>query len=110
VAESKTVSFSATFANLFNQKTMTARVQTIDSGFTGSNYIALNGLPLSAGTPFYQASFQPYNYAALANAAYSNTSCAAGHNCGPLTVTSGYGLPDRYQTGRTIRLQVKFTF
>jgi Carboxypeptidase regulatory-like domain len=110
VAESKAILFSATFTNLLNQKTMTALVQTIDSGFAGGNYIAPNGLPLLAGTPFYQATFQPYDYAALANAAFSNTTCAAGHNCGPLTVTSGYGSPDRYQLGRTIRLQVKFTF
>ena len=110
LAESKTILFSATFTNLFNQKTMTAVTQTIDSGFTGGNYIGPNGLNLTAGTPFYQATFQPYNYAALANAAYSNATCKAGRNCGPLTVSSGYGLPDRYQIGRSIRLQVKFTF
>jgi hypothetical protein len=110
VAESKTILFSATFTNLFNQKTMTAVTQTISSGFTGGNYIGPGGFNLTAGTPFYQATFQPYNYAALANAAYSNATCAAGRNCGPLTVSSGYGLPNRYQTGRSIRLQVKFTF
>ena len=114
IAESKTISFSATFTNLLNQKSMTAVVQTIDSGFAGGNFIAPSGLPLAAGTPFYDATFHPYNYAALANAAFSNTTggggCPAKNSCGPLTVSSGYGQPDRYQVGRAIRLQVKFTF
>jgi hypothetical protein len=114
VAESKTISFSATFANLFNQKTMTAVVQTIDSGFAGGNFIGTNGLTLTSGTPFYDATFHPYDYASLANSAPSNTNCPTNANpagvCGPLTVSSGYGRPDRYQVGRSIRLQVKFTF
>jgi hypothetical protein len=109
VAESKTLSFSATMQNLFNQRSVTAVNESIDSGFN-FNYIGPNGLNLGAGTPFYDATFHPYNYAALANAAYTNTGCAALHGCGPLTVSSGYGLPNRYQIGRTIRLQVKFTF
>jgi Carboxypeptidase regulatory-like domain len=104
VAESKTISFSATFTNLLNQKTQTAVVETIDSGFAGTNFIGPNGLNLTNGTPFYDATFHPYNYAALANSAISNASG------GPLTVTSGYGRPDRYQVGRSIRLAVKFTF
>ena len=109
VSESKTVSFSATMANLFNERSVTAVNESIDSGFN-FNYIGPNGLNTGAGTPFYDAIFHPYNYQALANAAYTNSSCAAGKGCGPLTVSSGYGLPNRYQIGRTIRLQVKFTF
>jgi carboxypeptidase family protein len=109
VAESKTISFSATLQNLFNQRSVTAVSETIDSGFN-FNYIAPNGLTTGAGTPFYDATFHPYNYAALANAAFTNSGCAAKKSCGPLTVNSGYGLPDRYQGGRAIRLQVKFTF
>jgi hypothetical protein len=110
VSESKMISFSATLQNLFNQQSVTAVNESIDSGFN-YNYIAPNGLNSSAGTPFYQSIFQPYNYAALANAAYTNPNCSATHTgCGPLTVSSGYGLPNRYQVGRTIRLQVKFSF
>lgn len=109
VAEAKTIVFAATFQNLFNERSVTAVNETIDSGFN-FNYIAPNGLNTSAGTPFYQSIFQPYNYAALANAAYTNTNCAAGHGCGPLTVDGGYGRPNRYQVGRNIRLQVRFTF
>jgi hypothetical protein len=109
VSESKLVSFSATMQNLFNQRSVTAVNETIDSGFN-FNYIGPNGLNSSAGTPFYDAIFHPYNYAALANAAFTNTGCAAGAGCGPLTVSSGHGLPNRYQLGRAIRLQVRFTF
>ena len=109
VSESKVVSFSATIQNLFNQRSVTAVNETIDSGFN-FNYIGPNGLNTSAGTPFYDAIFHPYNYAALANSAFTNTGCAAGAGCGPLTVSSGHGLPNRYQLGRAIRLQVRFTF
>jgi len=57
------------------------------------------------GTPFYAASFHPYNISSLLNNA-SITNATGG----PATVGSGYGLPNRYQLGRTIRLGVKFTF
>jgi hypothetical protein len=109
LSESKTISFSATMSNLLNERSVTAVNESIDSGFN-FNYIGPNGLNTGAGTPFYSAIFQPYNYQALANNAYTNSSCAAGKGCGPLTVSSGYGMPNRYQIGRTIRLQAKFTF
>jgi hypothetical protein len=108
LTESKVLSFSATMQNLFNERSVTAVNEAIDSGFN-FNYIAPNGLTASAATPFYQATFQPYNISALANAAPTNRLCAT-TGCGPLTVSSGYGLPNRYQIGRAIRLQVKFTF
>ena len=57
------------------------------------------------GTPFYAASFHPYNISNLLNNAVVTNSTG-----GPVTVNSGYGLPNRYQIGRTIRLGVKFTF
>jgi hypothetical protein len=91
---------------------MTAVNESIDSGFN-FNFIGPNGLKTGAGTPFYDAIFHPYNYQALANAAFTNTTatgCTTKNSCGPLTVSSGYGLPNRYQLGRTIRLAVKFTF
>jgi hypothetical protein len=68
VAETKTIAFSATLQNLFNQRSVTAVNETIDSGFN-FNYIGPNGLNTSAGTPFYQSIFQPYNIAASSNAA-----------------------------------------
>jgi hypothetical protein len=109
VSEAKTLSFSATVQNIFNQKSVTAVNEAIDSGFA-NNFITPTGQNSFSGTPFYQSIFQPYNYAALANAAYTNSSCPAGKSCGPLTVSSGYGLPNRYQIGRTIRLTARFTF
>jgi len=113
LSETKVLSFSATLQNLFNQRSVTAVNESIDSGFN-FNYIAPNGLALGNGTPFYQATFQPYNIAALANAAPTNINCPSNSNptgvCGPLTVSSGYGSPNRYQIGRTIRLTVKFSF
>jgi len=104
LGESKAISFSATLQNLFNQQSVTAVNESIDSGYN-YNYIAPNGLNTGNGTPFYQSIFQPYDYQALANAATLTNKTG-----GPLTVSSGYGQPNRYQIGRTIRLQVKFTF
>jgi len=113
LSESKVLSFSATLQNLFNERAVTAVNESIDSGFN-FNYIAPGGLTLANGTPFYQATFQPYNLTALSNSAPTNINCPSKANptgvCGPLTVSGGYGLPNRYQIGRTIRLAVKFTF
>jgi hypothetical protein len=123
VSESKTVSFTATVQNLFNQRSVTSVEENITSGF---NYNYLSPFPLGGavctgttngppstttpcisgdGTPFYNASFHPYNISQLLNAAPSTNPTG-----GPVTVGSGYGLPNRYQLGRTIRLGVKFTF
>jgi hypothetical protein len=102
IGETKMLTFTGTIANLFNERSVTQVEGNIDSGFN-YNYIAPGGLNSSAGTPFYAATFHPYNFAALMNAAYTNSG-------GPLTVSSAYGQPNRYQIGRTIRLGLKFTF
>ena len=47
----------------------------------------------------------PYDFRALLNNSPTNVT-----GNGPLTVNSAYGLPNRYQVSRTIRLQAKFTF
>jgi hypothetical protein len=124
ISETKLVSFSATVQNLFNQRSVTSVEENITSGFA-ANYAApfpitggacsgnQNVLPPSStlpcttsdGTPFYAASFHPYNISNLLNNAAVTNSTG-----GPATVASGYGLPNRYQLGRTIRLSVKFTF
>lgn len=103
VSESKTLSFSAVISNLLNERAVTQVEGNISSGFS-ANYIAPGGLITSAGTPFYAATFHPYNFAALMNASPSNSTG------GPITVNSGYGLPNRYQASRTIRLGLRFTF
>ena len=108
VSESKTLSFQATIQNLFNQRSVTSVEENVTSGFS-YNYIAPGGLNAGKGTPFYEAAFQPYNISQLLNAAPTNT-ILGGTGPGPVTVNSGYGLPNRYQLGRTIRLGVKFTF
>ena len=103
IGESKALSFSATFTNLLNQRSVTNEEGNISSGFS-SNFIAPSGLQTSAGTPFYAATFHPYDYVALMNASPSN---ATG---GPITASSAYGQPNRYQASRTIRLALRFTF
>ncbi len=110
IGETKVVSFSAIIGNLLNQRSVTQVEGNIASGFN-FNYIAPGGFVTSDGTPFYAATFHPYNFAALMNAAPTSSTCPpAGAACGPLTVNSGYGLPNRYQASRTIRLAVRFEF
>jgi hypothetical protein len=103
IGETKVVSFSAIFTNLLNSRSVTQVEGNISSGFS-ANYIAPGGLITSAGTPFYAATFHPYDFAALMNASPSN---ATG---GPITVNGGYGQPNRFQASRAIRLGLRFTF
>jgi Carboxypeptidase regulatory-like domain len=108
ITERFILGFSATIANVFNEHSVTSVEGNADSGFN-YNYIAPGGLITGDGTPFYAASFHPYNLAQLMNNALTNTQLG-GTGPGPLTVSSAYGLPNRYQVGRTIRLGVKLTF
>jgi carboxypeptidase family protein len=113
VTESKTLSFSATIGNLLNERSVTAFQENITSGFN-ANFIAPGGHTLTDGVPFYTSSFNPYDFRTELNAAPSSPTCPTKANptgvCGPLTINSGYGQPNRYQAGRTIRLGVRFTF
>jgi hypothetical protein len=132
ISEKKTLAFSATIGNVLNERSVTSVEGNIDSGYS-YNYIAPGGsFPTGAaglvggtgaGTPYYAASFHPYNIQTLMNAAPTSTLCTAPNGtsttgntialpntCGPLTVSSAYGQPNRYQLGRTIRLGVRFTF
>jgi hypothetical protein len=108
ISESKTVGFSATIVNLLNERSVTQLNGNITSGFN-ANFIAPGGLTLGKGIPFYSAAFHPYDFAALLNSSPSNTTLN-GTGPGPVTINSGYGLPNRYQAGRAIRLGVRFTF
>jgi hypothetical protein len=113
LTESKALRFQATINNLFNQHPYTQLGGNVDSAFN-FNYVAPGGHTLFDGIPFYQAAFHPYDYVALMNSAPSSVNCPTTTNptgvCGPLTVYSGYGHPNRYQAGRNIRLGVFFTF
>jgi hypothetical protein len=114
IGESKVLSFQATVSNLFNERSVTSVVGNMDSGQSTASFITPGGFTTGAGTPFYNATFHPYNYVALMNSVPTSATCPTSKNptgvCGPLTVTSGYGQPNRYQLGRTMRLGLFFTF
>jgi hypothetical protein len=105
LGESKTLSFDATFANVLNQHTVVAFWQNIDSDYTGSNFIAPNGLFIGNGLNFYSAAMSKYNYTAAMNNGAQN-----GTGTGPITVNSWYGKPYEYQQARNIRLGLHITF
>jgi Carboxypeptidase regulatory-like domain/TonB dependent receptor len=113
ITESKTLGFSATISNLLNERAVTSLQENVTSGFN-SNFIAPGGHTLFDGVAFYTAAFQPYDFASLLNSAPSNVNCPTTQSpsgvCGPATIDSGYGRPNRYQAGRTIRLGLRFTF
>jgi len=102
IGESKTLSFQGTLTNLLNERSITAVGEQIDSN-TSQNFIGPGGFFIGNGTPFYAATFHPYDVTALMNGAISNSG-------GPLTMNSQYAQPNRYQQGRTIRIGVKFRF
>jgi hypothetical protein len=124
VAESKTLSFDATFTNLLNQHAVVSEDQEIDSGFA-QNFVAPTNAACAAdnavanpaagasclpsdGVDAYAAYMHPYNYTALMNAAPHGSGGLGGG--GPITVSSQYGKPYLYQLSRNIRLQLHFTF
>jgi hypothetical protein len=114
LSEDKVLTFSATFANLFNQHSVTADTTQIDTSY-GFQYLRPAGAgcrnPLScsvgSGVPFYAAAMSPYN---LTTALNSFNNLGRGAANAPITVGSLYGTPLFFQLSRTLRLGVKFTF
>jgi hypothetical protein len=106
ISERLGLSFSGILTNLFNQRSITSVVEQVDTNISQS-YIAPGGHTLFDGTAFYQAAFHSYPLGPLLNNSPSN---AVLPNGGPITVNSGYGQPNRYQQGRTIRIAAKLTF
>jgi Carboxypeptidase regulatory-like domain len=104
LAESKALTFDATFSNLLNQHSAVSYGQQIDSGYVQS-FIAPAGQTLFDGPAFYGAVMHPYDYTALMNSAPTGVG-----GTGPLTVNSQYGKPYLYQISRNIRLGLRFTF
>jgi outer membrane receptor protein involved in Fe transport len=100
ISEQKVLSFSATFANVLNQRSVTAYGQQIDSGATQS-FISPNN-SFVASTGFYANAERPYDVQGLLN----QTNLFGLGN----TVNSQYGKPYLYQAARNIRLGVKFSF
>ncbi len=104
VSESKVISFSATFSNLFNQRSVTAYNSQIDTA-NYSHFIAPGGIPFYSGGPAYSAYEHAYDWKTLIN-----TSCNGACSPGPITVNSQYGKPYLHQLSRNIRLGLRFTF
>jgi hypothetical protein len=102
LGESRSISFDATFSNLFNQHRVTEYWENIDSDYTGSSYIRPGGKYIANGLNFYSAAMSTYDYTALMNSR---------HGAGkPITLDSWYGKPYAYQVSRNIRLGLHFTF
>jgi Carboxypeptidase regulatory-like domain/TonB dependent receptor len=108
LSELKVLSFSATFANLFNQHSVTAYTEQIDTqnGFT---FGAPNGTFIGNGVAYYANAMKPYSLNAVLNSPAQNQNILFG-GTGPQTLDSLYKTPLFFQLARTIRLSVKFTF
>ena len=105
VSESKSLSFQATFTNVFNEHAVTAVDEQMDSNSPYLNQTqqsSVGGYTLGAGVPFYAAVTSPYNVANMLN--------AGGATGGPQAINSQYGKPMYWQQPRQIRLQVHFNF
>jgi hypothetical protein len=101
ISESKSLKFSATFTNLFNQHAVTAVNEQIDTGY-GYQFAMPGGQYLLNGLDFYSAAMSKYSVADVLSSSNSQG--------GPITVNSQYGKPMCYQLARTIRLGFKLTF
>jgi hypothetical protein len=100
IGEVKVISFSATFANLLGQRSVTAYGQQLDSNITQS-FMSPGGTFIAA-PGFYPNAEAPYNFSALLN---QPNLFGEGN-----VVKSQYAKPYLFQAPRTIRLAVKFTF
>jgi hypothetical protein len=121
ISENKTLSYSVTVPNVFNQHAITAFWSGIDSDYypqflapTSAACGAQNaaaGIPGSActqsfnGYQFYAAAMSPYNYKALFNSAGGVTGSS-----GAMTINSIYSQPLYRQLTRNLYMAVKFTF
>jgi len=96
IDEQKSVSFSAIVTNLFNQRSVTAYNEQVDSAYFQS-YLSPGGVPFFFGGVAYSAYEHPYNWKALLNTDH-------------IIPDSQYGKPYLYQISRNMRLEVKFNF
>jgi hypothetical protein len=119
ISEEKSISFSATFANLFNQRSVTVYQGLGDSVYS-PQYVSLPSVGCQSfipgqcilfnGTDWYAAAQAPYNLTSVLNSTpYTNSKLVNG-SAGPITIDSQYGKPLFYQLARTLRLGLKFTF
>ncbi len=112
ISEKQSLSFSATVGNLLNQHSVTAYQGELDTGYffqgitpSGPGCTFIPGSCFIAdGLPFYSAAQRPWSLSGNLNAG------SPFFTPGPITINSQYGKPLFYQTSRTIRLQVHYTF
>jgi hypothetical protein len=107
VSETKAISFSATFSNLFNQRAVTAYYSQIDTA-NYSHFIAPGGVPFYFGGEAYSAYEHAYDWKTLINTSCNGACSTTG--TGAITINSQYGQPYLHQLSRNIRLGLRFTF
>ena len=107
IGESKALSFSATFTNLFNQRSVTAYNEQVDSG-AAPQFLVPGGNFIGNGIAWYAAAMTPWGTAGPAGNLQAQLN--SGSTGGPLTLSSQYSQPQFFQLSRNIRLGVKFTF
>ncbi len=113
VREAQSLSFTATFTNLFNQHAVTSYWQGFGSNWFNTGLFPFDPfLPGTSGAAFYQEVETGYNPQNQLNAQLAGT-CNACQAFGvplPVIKDSRYGQPNLWQLSRNIRLGVQFTF
>ena len=102
LSESKSLSFSATFTNLFNQHSVTAYNATLDSLYQ-PYYLTPGGQAIFNGASFYAAAMNGYNLSTALNSQNSS-------GTGPIITNSSVRQAAVLPVGPTIRLDLNFTF
>jgi hypothetical protein len=98
--EAQVLTFEANALNLFNRQSATGFYSQLDSAFSQS-------FLLPGGNLSYSAFEHPYDWKAL----LSNNAGLSGTGAGvPIVGNSQYGKPFIFQTPRSMRLAVRFTF
>lgn len=117
IGESKVITFTTTFTNLFNQRSVTAYNQQIDTGAeqsfaspgVGCFGAGAPGCYIGNGVAWYAAAMTPWGTgspSAILSQSLNNSPLVGG----PMQVSSQYGQPMYFQLSRNIRLGLKFTF
>jgi hypothetical protein len=108
LGESKVLSFSATFTNLFNQRSVTAYNEQIDSGAEQS-FVTPGGNYIGNGIAWYASAMTPWGTGSRSQILSQNLNLSPLLG-GPVQVSSQYGQPAYFQLSRKIRLGVNFSF
>jgi outer membrane receptor protein involved in Fe transport len=98
--EAQVLTFNATVTNLFNQHSVVAYWQGLNSDFYGSALFQF-GLFAPGGAAYYKSVETGYSPQGVLNAQQSSL---------PVTLNSQYGQPNQWQFSRNMRLGVTFTF